>query len=217
MPSTSAALTAPVRTTPFAVIKKMQGLIGGTTALGLGIVRAIVDAAGNPPSGEDPPYIGLSLILAFGVAYVATYFPLMIPNSAPSDLQWAAWGLSLSLALAGALSFIKLADEAAKKVFRVALPFLRAGLATARFIVFVVDFAKTPTRNAVTDVQFARNLFLGLPPGFNWLRLERLPPLIWLLAGIDVGSGVVVCALDITAGFLDTDSVAGTGVSVQHG
>ena len=165
--------------------------------------------------GEDPPRIAQWFVLGFSLCYVTVFFPRWL-EAAPTDTQWEAWGFSLSLALAGALSFFTLAGKA-KEVFRVAVPFLRAGLATARFIVFVVDFAKTPTRNAVTDVQFARNLFLGLPPGFNWLRILKEPEANLALAVIDVVTGVVVCALDITAGFLDTESAAGTSVSVQHG
>jgi hypothetical protein len=72
-------------------------------------------------------------------------------------------------------------------------------------------------RTAVTDVQFARNVFLGLPPGFNWLKVDWLPPMIWLRGGIDVTTAIVVCALDITAGFLDTEPASGTIYSVQHG
>ena len=69
---------------------------------------------------------------------------------------------------------------------------------------FIVVFAKSSDRNAVTDVQFARNLFLELPPMFNWLKLERAPA-NEVLAAIDVVTGVVVFVLDIAAAFITTE------------
>ena len=213
---TKAALSEPWRATPSAdVLKKMQGLVGGTLAGCLGVARGVVDLVGSAP-GEDPPRIVQILVLALGVGYVSIYLPL-VTIADPTRCQWATWGLGMSLALLGTFSIINLTNAGAKEFFRIAVPFLRAGLAAARFIVFVVDFAKAPKRNALTDVQFARDLFLGLPPGFNWLRILKEPEANMALAVIDVVTGVVVCALDITAGFLDTESAAGTSVSVQHG
>jgi hypothetical protein len=85
------------------------------------------------------------------------------------------------------------------------LTFLRVGLAIARFIVFIiVAFAQSSNRNAVTDVQFARNLFLELPPMFNGLKLLAEPANV-VLTVIDAVTGVVVCTLDITAAFLNTE------------
>ncbi len=201
---TGAALTPPRRAAiSLAVIRKMQGLIGGTIALGLGIVRAVVDEA-----GKDPPPIGPIFVLAYGVAYAATYFPLMIPGPPPTATQWAEWGLGAALALLGTFGVIDLkkADKKTQKLFKYATTFLRVALAVARFIVFIVAFVPSMKKNAVTDVQFARNLFLELPPGFNWLKLLEDPYANWALAGIDVVTGVVVCALDITAGFLTQGS-----------
>jgi hypothetical protein len=202
---TGAAVTGAVLTPlrraaiSLAVIRKMQGLIGGTIALGLGIVRAVVDAA-----GKKPPRIGPIFVLAYGLAYAATYFPLMIPGPPPTDIQWAEWGLGAALALLGTFGVIDLkeAGDKTQMLFKYATTFLRVALAVARFIVFIVAFVPSMKKNAVTDVQFARNLFLELPPGFNWLKLLEDPYANWALAGIDVVTGVVVCALDITAGFL---------------
>jgi hypothetical protein len=121
--------------------------------------------------------------------------------------------LGAALALLGTFGVIDLkkAEEATQKLFKYATTFLRVGLAVARFIVFIVAFVPATKKNALTDVQFARNLFLELPPGFNWLKLLEQPEVDWVLAGIDVVTGVVVCALDITAGFLDTASEPGMG------
>lgn len=78
------------------------------------------------------------------------------------------------------------------------------GRPCARFIVFIVAFAQSSNRNATTDVQFARNLFLELPPMFNWLKLLEAPANV-VPTVIDAVTGVVVCALDITAAFLTTE------------
>jgi hypothetical protein len=182
------------------VLKKMQGLIGGTIALGLGIARGVVDEA-----GAEPPRIGTIFVLTFGVAYAATYFPLMIPGPPPSGLAWAAWGLGLCLALLGTFGVIDLksASKLTQVIFKAVLTVLRVGLGAARFIVFIVAFAQSGNRNAVSDVQFARSLFLELPPMFNWLKLLPEPANI-VLTVIDAVTGVVVCALDITAAFLNT-------------
>ncbi|MDN5937683.1 MAG: hypothetical protein L0H83_03390 [Salinisphaera sp.] len=199
---TSAALTQPRRTAVSAdVIKKMQGLIGGTIAIGLGIARAVVDLA-----GPAPPRIGTIFVLTFGVAYVSTYFPLMIPGAVPTATQWAEWGLGAGLALLGTFGVINLKglQAATQALFKVVLTFLRVGLGIARFIVFIVAFATSGNRNVVTNVQFARNLFLELPPMFNWLKLLADPANV-VLTGIDAVTGVVVCALDITAAFLNTE------------
>jgi len=117
-------------------------------------------------------------------------------------------GLGAALALLGTFGVIDLkeADKKKQKLFKYATTFLRVALAAGRFIVFVVAFVPSMKKNAVTDVQFARNLFLELPPGFNWLKLLEDPYANWALAGIDVATGVVVCALDITAGFLTQGS-----------
>jgi hypothetical protein len=48
-------------------------------------------------------------------------------------------------------------------------------------------------------------LFLELPPLFNGLKLAPKPVNI-VLTLIDLVTGAVVCALDITAAFLNTES-----------
>jgi hypothetical protein len=210
---TGAGVTSPAlterRTAPDPdVFKKMQGLVGGTLAGCQGVARAVVDLFGSNLK-EDLRFMQI-LVLALGVGYVSIYLPL-VTSAAPTGSQWAAWGLGMSLALVGTLGLINLTDKDEEKFFKNALSFLRAGLGAARFIVFVVDFAKTPKRNAVTDVQFARNLFLGLPPGFNWLKILKQPEANLALAVIDVVTGVVVCALDITAAFVDPESEPSMG------
>jgi hypothetical protein len=190
------------------VLKKMQGLIGGCIALGLGIVRGIVDIIGTPPEGEEPSpslRVGAIMVLVFSVAYVSTFFPLMIPGPTPTAEAWAAWGLGLALALLGTFGVINL-KSLQQGVFKGVLPFLRLGLGIARFIVFIVAFAQSKNRNPVTDMQFARNLFLELPPMFNWLKLLKVKEADVGLTVIDVVTGVVVCTLDITAAFLNTES-----------
>jgi hypothetical protein len=159
----------------------MQGLIGGTIAIGLGIARGVVDEA-----GPNPPRIGTIFVLTFGVAYISTYFPLMVPGPTPSGSVWAAWGLGMSLALLGTFGVINLkkAAEQTQAIFKAVLTFLRVGLGVARFI-----------------VAFARSLFLELPPMFNWLKLLPDPANI-VLTVLDAVTGIVVCVLDITAAFL---------------
>lgn len=182
------------------VLKKMQGLIGGTIAIGLGIARGVVDEA-----GADPPRIGTIFVLTFGVLYVSTYFPLMVPGHTPSGPVWAAWGLGVCLALLGTFGVINLkeASKLTQAIFKGVLTVLRVGLGVARLIVFIVAFVQSGNRNAVSDVQFARSLFLELPPLFNWLKLLADPANI-VLTVIDALTGIVVCALDITAAFLTT-------------
>ena len=190
------------------VLKKMQGLIGGCIALGLGIVRGVVDFIGTPPEGEGPSpslRVGAIMVLVFSVAYVSTFFPLMVPGPTPTPEVWAAWGLGLALALLGTFGVINL-KSLQQGEFKVVLPFLRVGLAIDRFIVFIVAFALSKNRNPVTDMQFARNLFLELPPMFNWLKLLKVKEADVGLTVIDVVTGVVVCTLDITAAFLNTES-----------
>ena len=195
------------------VLKIMQGLIGGCTALGLGVARAVVDFILIPPGIEEPPptlRIGSILVLVFSLAYVSTFFPLMVPGPTPTAEAWAAWGLGLALALLGTFGVIdlKACGKPVVDFFKKVLALLRAGLAIARFIVFIVVFAKSSNRNAVTDVQFARNLFLELPPMFNWLKLERAPA-NEVLAAIDLVTGVVVCVLDIAVVFINTEAESG--------
>jgi hypothetical protein len=195
------------------VLKMMQGLIGGCTALGLGVARAVVDFIVIPPGIEEPPpalRIGSILVLVFSLAYVSTFFPLMVPGPTPTAEVWAAWGLGLALALLGTFGVIDLraCGKPVVDFFKKVLALLRAGLAIARFIVFIVVFAKSSNRNAVTDVQFARNLFLELPPMFNWLKLERAPA-NEVLAAIDLVTGVVVCVLDIAVVFINTEAEPG--------
>jgi hypothetical protein len=183
------------------VLKKMQGLIGRCIALGLGIVRGVVDIIGTPPEDEQSPSlrVGAIMVLVFSVAYVLTFFPLMVPGPTPTPEAWAAWVLGLALALLGTFGVINL-KSLQQGVFKGVLPFLRLGLTIARFIVFIVAFAQSKNRNPVTDMQFARNLFLELPPMFNWLKLLKAKE-------ADVGLTVmVVCTLDITAAFLNTES-----------
>ncbi|HKN88622.1 MAG TPA: PQQ-binding-like beta-propeller repeat protein [Nitrospiraceae bacterium] len=192
------------------VLKKMQGLIGGCIALGLGIVRGVVDFIGTPPEGEEPSptlRIGGIMVLVFSLGYISTFFPLMVPGPVPTAEVWAAWGLGLALALLGTFGLINLKDlpSAIQTFFKGVLTFLRVGLGIARFIVFIVAFVQSSNRNPVTDMQFARNLFLELPPMFNWLKLLAEPANM-ILVGIDVVTGVVVCTLDITAAFLHTES-----------
>jgi hypothetical protein len=181
------------------VIKIMQGLIGGCIALGLGIARGVVDEA-----GDAPPRIGTIFVLGYGLAYVATYYPLMLSGAEPTTVQWVAWGLGVGLACLGTFGVINLknAPQTAQNILKVALTFLRVGLAVARLIVFIVIFSNTGNKNAVTDVGFARNLFLELPPLFNWLKLFKATPANIALTVIDVVTGVVVLALDITLAFL---------------
>jgi hypothetical protein len=186
----------------------MQGCLGGCIALGLGIARAVVDFIVLPPGVDEPTpalRVGAVLVLVFSVAYVSTFFPLMVPGPTPTPEVWAAWGLGLALALLGTFGVIDLraCGKPVVDFFKKVLALLRAGLAIARFIVFIVAFAKSSNRNAVADVQFARNLFLELPPMFNWLKLERAPA-NEVLAAIDLGTGVVVCVLDIAAVFIPT-------------
>ena len=139
---TKVTLSEPRRATPSAdVLKKMQGLVGGTLAGCLGVARGVVDLTGSAP-GEDPPRIAQILVLAFGVSYVSIYLPL-VTIADPTRCQWATWGLGMSLALLGTFSIINLTNAGAKEFLRIAVPFVRAGLAAARFIVFVVDFAET--------------------------------------------------------------------------
>jgi hypothetical protein len=191
------------------VLKKMQGLIGGCIALGLGIVRGVVDFIGPPPEVEPSPSlrVGAIMVLVFSVAYVSTFFPLMVPGPTPTPEVWAAWGLGLALALLGTFGVIDLKawGKPAEVIFKRWLAFLRTGLAVARLIMFIVVFVKSSDKNAVTDVQFARNLFLELPPMFAWVKLNPAPA-NEVLAAIDVVTGVVVCTLDITAAFLNTES-----------
>jgi hypothetical protein len=171
----------------------------------LGIVRGVVDFIGPPPEVEPSPSlrVGAIMVLVFSVAYVSTFFPLMIPGPTPTAEAWAAWGLGLALALLGTFGVINL-KSLQQGFFKGVLPFLRLGLAIARFIVFIVAFAQSKNRNPVTDVQFARNLFLELPPMFNWLKLLAEPASV-VLTVIDAVTGVVVCTLDITAAFLNTE------------
>jgi hypothetical protein len=111
------------------VLKKMQGLIGGCIALGLGIVRGVVDIIGTPPECEEPSpslRVGAIMVLVFSVAYVSTFFPLMIPGPTPTPEAWAAWGLGLALALLGTFGVINL-KSLQQVVFKGVLPFLRLG------------------------------------------------------------------------------------------
>ena len=188
-------------------IRKIQGLIGGCLAAGLGIARGVVDFIVTPSEGDEGLLrLGAIMVLVFSVAYVSMFFPLMVPGPTPTAEMWAAWGLGLALALLGTFGVINLkaCGKPVVDFFKKVLALLRAGLAVARFIVFIVVFAKSSDRNAVTDVQFARNLFLELPPMFNWLKLERAPA-NEVLAAIDVVTGVVVFALDIAAAFITTE------------
>lgn len=138
--------------------------------------------------------------------YVSTYFPLMIPGQSPTADQWATWGLGVALAALGTFGVISLknAQPATQVIFKFALTFLRVGLAVARFVVFSVAFGRSSNRNPLTNVQFARNLFLELPPMFNWLKLLRDPANVVLMV-IDTVTGVVVCMLNIAAAFLNTE------------
>jgi len=190
------------------VLKIMQALIGGCTALGLGIARAVVDFIVVPPEVTELPTtlrIGTILVLVFSVAYVSTFFPLMVPGPTPTAEAWVAWGLAVAIALLGTFGVIDLraCGKPVVDFFKKALALLRFGLAVAWLVTFIVAFARSSNRNAVTDAQFARNLFLVLPPLFSWLKLQGAPA-NEVLAAIDVVAGIVVCVLDIFMPLLGT-------------
>jgi hypothetical protein len=183
-----------------AVIKKMQGTIGGIIALGLAVARGVVDAA-----GATPPRIGTIFVLTFSVAYVSTYYPLMIPGSTANPMQWAAWGLGMALAFLGTFGVVNLQSlsQDNQTLFKRILTFLRVGLAIARFVVYVVSFVNANNTKVVSDLTFARNLFLELPPMFNWLKLLVNETANIVLTVIDAVTGVVVCALDLVLAWAD--------------
>ena len=187
------------------VLKKMQGLIGGTIALGLGIVRGVVDEA-----GANPPRIGTIFVLTFGVCYVSTYFPLMIPGVTPNSYTWAGWGLGMSLALLGTFGVLNLkgASQNVQLYVKRGLTFFRVCLAIARMSVYIVGFIKAGNTNAISDLTFTRNLFLELPPMLNWLKLLGARPADLALTVIDIVTGVVVCALDIAVVYVTTATQA---------
>jgi hypothetical protein len=176
------------------VITKMQGTIGGVIALGLGVVRGVVDLA-----GATPPRIGTIFVLSFGLCYSAVYYPLMIPGSTAKPMQWAAWGLGAALATLGTFGVLNLKglSEAVQARVKGLLTFLRVSLAIARFVVYIVSFVTANNTKVMSDLTFARNLFLELPPMFNWLKLLANTTANIVLTVIDVVTGVVVCALDL--------------------
>jgi hypothetical protein len=62
------------------------------------------------------------------------------------------------------------------------------------FIVAWVDAGKT---DATSDVTFARNLALPVPPMINCLTLVDSPWAVGLVAVVDVAVGIVVMALNL--------------------
>jgi hypothetical protein len=128
----------------------------------------------------------------------------MLPRAAPTADQWFEWGLGAGLATLGTFGVISLKnakpeDQALIKGF---LTFLRVILATARAVAYSIPFARAGNTKVLSDLAFARNLFLELPPLLNWLKLFGATPANIALTVIDVVTGVVVCALDITLVFL---------------
>jgi hypothetical protein len=188
-----------VEVPPIAVVKMVQGAFGGVSALALGITRAVGDAAAQLWTPDLPAKLALGL----GFGYAIMYFPLTGHENDPSKIgwgAWAGWGMGLGITLMGIIPILASSSPVWKgQAERIAFWLTRAVLALELLIVFIVAFVTGGNKDATTDVTFARNLALPLPPMVTWLvAFEELVPLVVV---VDVLAGAVVCALNLVLAF----------------
>jgi hypothetical protein len=158
----------------------------------LGVARGLVDASSKFDWGDvDVPK---KMILVFGVVYGFMYFPLVASPHGVQPFAWAAWGAGLAMALTGALPI--LVPDLWKGI-RPLIVMARAVVAWCQLSIFIVAFINAGKTDATSDMTFARNLALPLPPLANWLTLVDSPVAVAFVAVVDVLVGIVVMALNL--------------------
>jgi hypothetical protein len=170
-------------------------------ALGIGITRALNDLG----SFGSTPNIGR---LAFTVVYSVTTLP-MLANPNPTVSDWINYGGSLTSMLVLAVN-VKMRDVIDDKQpnppgyatsFRKAEPVLSAVIALSRLFMLIVGFLGQQNFNVTADLGFANSVASVVPAILGPFR-EVPGPWRAIVIGVDVVSGVVMCALLIAIGFL---------------
>lgn len=186
----SADSSVPAKAADDVTVIRIQGWLGATFAAGLGITRCINDGVGG-----DPDPVLTVFVVAFGVGYAVVYFPLFTQAS-PSGDQWATWGLGTLLALLGLLNLIPVpGGPTVQAIWKGVRLFLSIATAATRFVLYIVLFVEAGSTAFLTDLAFARNLFLELPTLSAWLKLIG-GEAVWVLVGIDMLTMFAVGALD---------------------
>jgi len=144
----------------------------------------------------------------FGVLYVSTYGPYWFPDkiSSTSQTAWANWGLGLLLASLGTFGLLQPTNPASQVIFRRVATISRVVLAIVRLALFITTFVIGANYQVKADLAFARNIFLGAPPFFNWLKLFQRRILDAILVVIDGYTAEITVALDLTVAWLPSEA-----------
>jgi hypothetical protein len=182
----------------------IRGIFRAILALIIGIGRAIADTL--DAENANAPVLSKFLFGAI-LVYGFVAFTGLVGGGA-STLAWVGWGIGLVMAITGATALFDF-SKAGKAMLKVVMPIIRMVLGIGRLIVFCFAFAYSQVKNDSTKTAFARNLFLCLPPIVNPIKL--IPGWVGKVgalvdAGVDVGSGLAVCAMDIALIFIRTEA-----------
>jgi hypothetical protein len=196
------------------------GFFAGFSALGIGVARALRDAAVDDNvedviDDDDSYYFPAEIArLAFTVIYTGCIFPLN-QNPNPSIWAWANFGGSLVSTLILMVKMKVFSDNPVEderprfaQVFLNAEPYISCTVALGRVAILISGFTLENNTTPVSDLGFASGLASNVPSIVGPLRrLLGAPVGVAIAVVADVACHVAVLVLQIIIGLLTPGAV----------
>ena len=183
-----------------AFARRLLGITGGLVAIIAGMINGFADSFGeeNPP--KPVPYIATALAMLIGVI-TCPAFTYSDPNSPPSSLDWAVYGVGLGTVFYSVFGLPIFNNDQVESEL---LSFILVVLSVTTLAVSIAAFIKDDSFNPDSDAAFASSVIGTIPGMTNPVKLFGEEAAL-VVAAIDVLAGFVVGVIGLVEA-LDTTS-----------